>query len=117
MMFSLKKHSILGVLLISGLCSLSLSAMASTEKINIPALSDAKFFAQYTDELPAVINYFTRESEQTVIEFYQAQYGEATSSEMKRGRLTLHFNADGKDLRVVISKQGNRVQVDALLNK
>ncbi|WP_206485488.1 hypothetical protein [Thalassotalea sp. G2M2-11] len=91
------------------------SLVSNAENFDIPALDDAKLFAQYTDELPAVINYFTQQNEQAIIEFYQQHFGEAISNEMKRGRLTLHFNTKNGDLRVVISQQGKRYQVDALL--
>lgn len=94
-----------------------LYAEQQTDSVNIPYLEDAKVFAEFTDKLPAVINYFTQHNRQEIIDFYQQKYGEATRSEMKRGRLTLYFNLDQHQLRVVISPQNNRQQVDILLNK
>jgi hypothetical protein len=91
------------------------NALQSDESHPIPYLEDAKIFAQFTDELPSVINYFTAHNEQEIINFYQERFGEAKSSEMKRGRLTLYFNHNDKQLRVVISKQGTKFQVDILL--
>ena len=41
------------------------------ESFDIPYLADAKVFAEFTDELPAVLNYFTLHNEQEIIEFYQ----------------------------------------------
>ncbi|MDG1750180.1 MAG: hypothetical protein P8I03_00710 [Thalassotalea sp.] len=91
------------------------NAFQNAEKHPIPYLEDAKIFAQFTDELPAVINYFTAHNEQEIINFYQGKFGDATNSEMKRNRLTLYFNHSDKQLRVVISKQGTKSQVDILL--
>jgi len=97
------------------LFSTSIFAEQETSAIKIPYLEDARLFAEYTDALPAVINYFTKHSKEEIITFYQNKYGEATKSEMKRGRLTLYFSIGDKTLRVVISQQNNRQQVDALL--
>ncbi|GLX76902.1 hypothetical protein tinsulaeT_02420 [Thalassotalea insulae] len=102
------------LLVIAIAISASASAEQSPENFTIAYLDDAKLFAEFTDELPAVINYFTQHNEQEIIDFYQQKYGEPSRSEMKRGRLTLYFNKDNQALRVIISKQGNRYQVDAL---
>jgi len=84
-------------------------------EINVPTLADAAVFAQFTDKLPAVVNYFTKSDEQSIIEFYQKSYGEPLSQERKRGRLTLTFSNDTNTIRVVISKQNKKQQVDVLL--
>ncbi len=95
-------------------CYASISMAKEDTSYRIPYLDDAKIFAELTDELPAVVNYFTQRDKQEIIDFYQEQYGEAISSETKRSRLTLHFAKDQQKLRVIISKQGDRYQVDAL---
>ncbi len=81
----------------------------------IPVIAQAKVFANLTDELPAVMNYFTEVSEEQVIDFYQQAYGESTSHERKRGRLTLTYQQDEQSMRVVISTQGDKRQVDVLV--
>lgn len=113
---NIQKHLSL-ILMTSLLCltSFNTSALQSDNYFEIPYLEDAKLFAQFTDELPAVINYFTAHNEQEIINFYQEKFGDAISNEMKRGRLTLYFNHEDKQLRVVISPQGNKFQVDILL--
>ncbi len=83
--------------------------------INIPKVDDAQIFAEFTDKLPAVANYFTSATEVDVIAFYQAIYGEANSQERKRGRLTLYFSDEQHITRVVISQQNNKRQVDVLV--
>ncbi|WP_440876094.1 hypothetical protein [Thalassotalea sp. PLHSN55] len=92
------------------------TAFAESELlINIPKVPDAEVFAEFTDKLPAVVNYFSSESEQAIISFYQAVYGEAISSDRKRGRLTLYFSNNEIVTRVVISQQNNKRQVDVLV--
>lgn len=100
--------------LIAILVSVSLNIKAK-ETLNIPKMEGAKVFAEFTDELPAVVNYYTLHNEQEIISFYQSIYGEVSHTEMKRGRLTLIFNNNDNRLRVIISAQGNRRQVDVML--
>lgn len=100
--------------LVSLLMATPLTAMAQ-EAINIPYMDDAKIFAEFSDELPAIVNYYTLHSEQEIITFYQSEFGEANHTQVKRGRLTLVFEYDNKQLRVIISSQSNRRQVDAIL--
>lgn len=81
----------------------------------IPVIANARVFANLTDELPAVMNYFTDASEEEVISFYQQSYGQAHTQERKRGRLTLSYTQGEQKMRVVISTQGNKRQVDVLV--
>lgn len=84
---------------------------------HIPLPQDARVFARYDENLPAVVNYFTGESEQAIIDFYQQHYGEPSSQERKRGRLTLVFSHQSTDIRLVISEQDKLRQVDILKTK
>jgi len=83
--------------------------------IDIPILDNAQVFAEFTDKLPAVINYFTRSSEAEVIDFYQRAFGEPYSQELKRGRLTLQYQEGEEVMRVVISQQNKKRQVDVII--
>ena len=83
----------------------------------IPLIEGAIIFANYSDELPAMVNYYTQTSEQEVIAFYQKSFGDAISTERKRGRLTLIYQADDLIKRVVISQQNNKRQVDVIVEK
>ena len=89
----------------------------TTENITIPIVENARVFAQFDDEYPAVVNYFTPLSEQEVISFYQKKYGEILTQERKRGRLMLKFADDNNNIRVVISKQNKMRQVDVLVER
>jgi ABC-type taurine transport system substrate-binding protein len=83
--------------------------------IDIPILDNAQVFAEFTDKLPAVINYFTRSSEAEVIDFYQQAFGEPYSQDLKRGRLTLQYQEGEEVMRVVISQQNKKRQVDVII--
>lgn len=80
-------------------------------------MSDAQVFAKFTDRTPAVINYFTKSSEEEVIEFYQKEYGQVLNQERKRGRLTVNFNQEQHSIRVVISQQNQLRQVDVIVEE
>ena len=100
----------------STLLATTLFAQSTTDtKINIPIVENARVFAQFNDEYPAVINYFTHLSEQEIIAFYQNQYGEVLTQERKRGRLMLKFATDDNNIRIVISEQNKMRQVDVLI--
>lgn len=88
---------------------------ASTNSIVIPMTTNAQVFADFTDELPAVLNYFTSATQEQVIDLYQQHYGEYLSQETKRGRLTLTFQQEKQSIRVVISQQNKKRQVDVIV--
>jgi hypothetical protein len=83
--------------------------------ITIPTMSDARIFAEFKDKIPAVVNYFSKSTEEDIIDFYQKEYGKPLAQEKKRGRLTLSFNQDMQNIRVVISHQNNLRQVDVIV--
>lgn len=83
--------------------------------IDIPRLADAQVFAEFTDSLPAVVNYFTKSTEAQVIDFYQQAFGEAETQERKYGRLTLTYQQGVETMRVAVSQQNNKRQVDVIV--
>lgn len=91
------------------------SAVINNGVIDIPILEDAQVFAEFSDSLPAVINYFTNHNEAQVIDFYQQAFGVAKSQERKRDRLTLKYQQGEESMRVVISQQNDKRQVDIIV--
>lgn len=87
------------------------------DKVNIPVIEDARVFAKFDDKTPAVINYFTANSKDSVIDFYNKSYGEPEDRERKRGRLTLNYRQGKQQIRVVISPQNKMRQVDVIVDK
>ena len=107
--------------LLAGAVLLSLSAVtfASDEMspISIPMVEDAQVFADFTADTPAVLNYFTSATQEQIIDFYRQNFGDSTSQETKRGRLTLTYTKDNQAIRVVISQQNNKRQVDVIVKE
>jgi hypothetical protein len=91
------------------------SAVINNGVIDIPVLEDAQVFAEFSDALPAVINYFTQSTEAQVISFYQQAFGAANSQQRKRDRLTLKYQEGKEKMRVVISQQNKKYQVDIII--
>lgn len=85
------------------------------QNVVIPMMTNAQVFADFTDDVPAVLNYFTRASKEEIIDFYQQHYGEDLSREEKRGRLTLTYQQKNHSIRVVISQQNKKRQVDVIV--
>ncbi|MGB1261579.1 MAG: hypothetical protein ACPG52_01610 [Cognaticolwellia sp.] len=102
------------------LLTMSLSAGAETTTmttVDIPVIEGARIFAQFDDKAPAVINYFTTESEASVMDFYQNSYGTPVKQEREYGRLTLSYAKDEQQIRVAITEQSNMRQVDIIVEK
>ncbi|NQZ81379.1 MAG: hypothetical protein HRT52_10235 [Colwellia sp.] len=85
----------------------------AAEKYVIAIIDDARIFAQF--EIPAVVSYFTTKTELEVISFYSNIYGKPTSNELKKERLTLYFNNNQHNVRIIISQQDKVRQVDILV--
>jgi hypothetical protein len=115
---NLSKHSLfISAILMS--VSTSLYALEdseiSTKSVIIPLMTNAQVFADFTDELPAVLNYFTSATEEQIIDFYQEHYDGFLSQERKRGRLTVTYQQEKHNIRVVISQQNKKRQVDVII--
>jgi len=89
----------------------------SRNSVIIPMMTNAQVFADFSDDLPAVLNYFTRATEEQIISFYEQHYGEFISQERKRGRLTLIYQQEKHSIRVVISQQNKKRQVDVIVEQ
>ncbi|SEL83566.1 hypothetical protein SAMN05216262_1259 [Colwellia chukchiensis] len=112
------KSALLSVSLLLLITSVSaFSANIDQDRVDIPVTEDARIFAQFNEQTPAVLNYFTTETEANVIAFYQKHYGEPKQRERKRGRLTLRYQQDSLKIRVVISQQNQLRQVDVMVEK
>ena len=103
------------ILLACTLLNVNLAFADEKVIVTIPTMSDARIFAEFKDEIPAVVNYFSKSTEEDIISFYQKEYGQPLGQERKRGRLTLNFNQEMQSIRVVISHQNNMRQVDVIV--
>lgn len=114
---TLKLTSKFSLLASAVLFSFSSVALAENEAsdVSIPMVDNAQIFADFTDGMPAVLNYFTMATEEQLIDFYQNHFGEASFQERKRGRLTLTYQQEKQSIRVVISQQNKKRQVDIIV--
>jgi len=108
-------HSFKAAVIALTLLNSSLAIAQDKIVITIPTVSDARVFAEFKDKMPAVVNYFTKKSEDDIIAFYQKEYGEPLKKNRKRGRLTLNFSQAENNIRVVISQQNRVRQVDVII--
>lgn len=102
-------------LIIVAILTSPISIAQSKTLPDIAVIDSATIFADFRDELPAVVNYYTKHSEADIINFYQKAYGEPLSQERKRGRLLLKYQHGDNKVRVIISTQNNRHQVDVIV--
>ncbi|WP_076419690.1 hypothetical protein [Colwellia sp. UCD-KL20] len=114
LIFSIFCSTLCSALLSSTLLSTSAYA-ADTEKVTIEVMNDAKIFAQFDDEIPAVINYFTTSNETSIVNFYEEKFGQAITSNRRKGRLEKSFVKDKHNINIIISEQNNFRQVDVLI--
>lgn len=95
--------------------NMQINANELIQPISIPLLDNALVFSNLTESIPAVLNYYTDSTEDQIIEFYNQSFGEATSQELKRNRLTLLYEKEEQYIRVIISQQNSQRQVDIIL--
>ena len=95
--------------------TISMPHITKAKNKYIPLMADAVIFANYDDELPAIVNYYTQASEDEIILFYQASFKKELTKERMRGRLTLNYNTDDRTITVIISPQNNKYQVDVIM--
>jgi hypothetical protein len=93
------------------------AASIESEIMDVPIIEGARVFAKFDDKTPVVINYFTSVTEDGVIAFYNKNYGEPIQHERKRDRLTLYYQKELQQVRVVISQQNKLRQVDIIVDK
>lgn len=110
------KFSLLVGSVLLTVCSVTL-ANNEESAFAIPMVDNAQVFANYTDELPVVLNYYTSASEEQIINFYRQNFGESISQEHKRDRLTLTYAKETKIIRVIISQQNSKRQVDVMVEQ
>ncbi|NMP16775.1 hypothetical protein [Thalassotalea sp. Y01] len=89
--------------------------VGSESTINIPVLDDAHIFSQFNDELPAMVTYFTKSDFDQVRQFYSEQFGAPSSDRIQYGRLELHFDHLGNDVRVIVDEQQSHHEVDVIM--
>lgn len=96
------------------LSGISFSSVAN-DFFKIPLAADAREFARLDNKMPAVLSYFSQQTEQQLRDFYIQHLGEPTSEHSLHSRKHLYFNVDGRQVRILISSQNAWRQVDIML--
>ncbi|WP_215396406.1 hypothetical protein [Rheinheimera oceanensis] len=104
----------LAVLLCLALLSYGQS-VAAKDFYQIPLPEDAREFARLDNKLPAVLSYFSQQSNTALRDFYIQQLGQPNSSQTRYGRDHLYFTLNGNQVRVLISSRDNWRQVDVMV--
>lgn len=112
-----KKWVAATIALICNLFITTAVAATAASSLVIPVMDESHVFARFDDALPVVVNYYTAAAEASVVAFYQSHYGEPIRQTRKRGRLSITFSHGNNLLRVVISPQDGKRQVDVMMNK
>lgn len=110
------KHSLLTATVLLGLSNLAI-ANDSVTSVSIPMIENAHVFADFSNDIPAVLNYFTLATEEQILHFYNQNYGKFISQKRKRNRLTLTYHREHQSIRVTISQQNNQREVDIIVDK
>lgn len=102
------------VLLSSALFS---GASLANNFFDVPLYADAREFARLDQKMPAVLSYFSQQTPSGLRDFYISQLGEPSSEQLLYGRLSLHFNVNNQQVRIIISSQQNWQQVDIMVQR
>ncbi len=97
-----------------GACSTAFSS-AANNFFHIPLASDAREFARLDNKLPAVLSYFSQQSELELHDFYVQRLGQPLSEQSLYGRQHLYFNVNGQQVRILISSRDDWRQVDIMV--
>lgn len=87
----------------------------SQDFFQLPIAADAKEFARLDNKMPAVLSYFSQQSEADLRDFYIQRLGEPLSEQNVHGRQHLYFNVNSQQVRVLISSQNDWRQVDIMV--
>ena len=113
---SISRYSILIAAIIFNLSAISMaSEINKSPIITVPVLKDAHIFADFTDTLPAVVNYYTLATKEQIITYYSQQFGKPISQQNTQNYLTLLYQQEQKMIRIVLSQQENQRQVDIII--
>ncbi|MGP9801654.1 hypothetical protein [Rheinheimera sp. NSM] len=91
------------------------SNLAAQDFFQIPVASDAREFARLDNKIPAVLSYFSQQTEQSLRDFYIQRLGEPVNEQTLYGRQHLYFNVNSNQIRILISSQDDWRQVDIMV--
>lgn len=90
-------------------------ASAAVDFEQWPRPQDAREFARLDDKLPAVLTYFSRQSQQQLQQFYLDALGAPAEQKSRYGQLELVYVQAEQQIRLIISEQQDWRQVDMMV--
>jgi hypothetical protein len=93
------------------------TASFANDFYQVPIPADAREFARLDNKMPAVLSFFSQQSDTALREFYMQQLGTPQSEQTLYGREHLYFNVNGHQVRILISSRDGWRQVDIMVQK
>ncbi|MFT5546405.1 MULTISPECIES: hypothetical protein [Rheinheimera] len=81
----------------------------------IPVPTDAREFARLDNKMPAVLSFFSQQSESALRDYYIQQLGQPDMTQQHYGREQLYFTVSGNRVRILISSRDDWRQVDIMI--
>lgn len=100
---------------------LTLGSLSSISYANdfyqVPVPADAREFARLDSKMPAVMSFFSQQSETALRDFYIQRLGTPNSEQTLYGREHLYFTVNGQQVRILISSRDDWRQVDIMVQQ
>lgn len=90
-------------------------SLRANDFFQIPLPEDAREFARLENKMPAVLSFFSQQSQLQLRDFYIEQLGEPVNEQLLYGRQHLYFNVNNQQVRILISSRDDWQQVDIML--
>jgi hypothetical protein len=100
--------------LVLTLGSISPASLAA-DFYQVPVPADAREFARLDTKMPAVMSFFSQQSEAALREYYLQQLGTPNNTQTLYGREHLYFTVNGLQVRILISSRDDWRQVDIMV--
>lgn len=81
----------------------------------IPVPADAREFARLDNKMPAVLSFFSQQSESALRDYYMQQLGQPDMTQQNYGREQLYYTVNGNRVRILISSRDDWRQVDIMV--
>jgi hypothetical protein len=81
----------------------------------IPLPADAREFARLDSKMPAVLSFFSQQTESELRDYYIQQLGQPANEQTLYGRQHLYFTVNNNQIRILISGQNDWRQVDIMV--
>ena len=96
-------------------CGSLSTTLQANDFYQIPIPAHAREFARLDSKMPAVLSFFSPQTETALRDYYVQQLGEPVSEQTLYGRQHLYFSVNNNQVRILISGQNDWRQVDIMV--